>query len=114
MFGASIAYAADAAPAAPNQFMSFVPLVLIFVVFYFLLIRPQQKKAKDHQNFLGSLKKGDAVVSSGGLIGTITGITDTVVTLEVADNVRVKVSRPHILGAVSTVKGEACSTKSGG
>ena len=114
MFGESIAYAADAAPAAPNQFMSFVPLVLIFVVFYFLLIRPQQKKAKEHQDFLGNLKKGDAVVSSGGLIGTITGLTDTVVTLEVADNVRVKVSRQYILGAVSTVKGEACSTKGGG
>ena len=114
MFGASLAYAAGAAPAAPNQFMSFLPLVLIFVVFYFLLIRPQQKKAKDHQAFLSNLKKGDAVVSSGGLIGTVTGLTDTVVTLEVADNVRVKVSRPYILGAVGTIKTEAGSIKGGG
>lgn len=114
MFGATIAHAAAAAPAAPNQLMQFVPLVLIFVVFYFLLIRPQQKKAKEHQDFLSNMKKGDAVVTSGGLIGTITGLTDTVVTLEVADNVRVKVSRPYVLGAVGTAKGEACSTKGGG
>ena len=114
MFGATIAHAAGAAPAAPNQLMQFVPLVLIFVVFYFLLIRPQQKKAKDHQDFLSGMKKGDAVVTSGGLIGTITGLTETVVTLELADNVRVKVSRPYILGTVSTVKGEASATKGGG
>jgi preprotein translocase subunit YajC len=115
MFGTSIAYAAGAAaPGGPNQIMSFLPLILIFVVFYFLLIRPQQKKAKDHQDFLGNMKKGDAVVTSGGLIGTITGLTDTVVTLELADNVRVKVSRPYILGEVSTVKAEASSAKSGG
>lgn len=113
MFGTSLAYAADAAPAAPNQMMSFVPLILIFVVFYFLLIRPQQKKAKEHQDFLSNMKKGDTVVSSGGMIGTITGLTDTVVTLEVADNVRVKVSRPYILGTVSNAKAEACSPKGG-
>jgi len=114
MFGATIAHAAGAAPGAPNQMMQFVPLVLIFVVFYFLLIRPQQKKAKEHQDFIGNMKKGDAVVTSGGLIGTITGLTETVVTLEVADNVRVKVSRPHILGAVGSAKAEACASKSGG
>lgn len=78
--------------------MSFLPLILIFVIFYFLLIRPQQKKAKDHQNYLANLKKGDAVITSGGLHGEITGITDTVVTLEIASNIRVKVSRQHILG----------------
>jgi len=114
MFATTVAYAADAAPAAPNQLMSFLPLILIFVVFYFLLIRPQQKKAKDHQDFLASMKKGDVVVSSGGLIGTITGLTETVVTLEVGDNVRVKVSRPYILGTVATVKAETCSPKGGG
>lgn len=83
--------------------MSFIPLILIFVIFYFLLIRPQQKKAKEHQNFLANLRKGDAVVTSGGLHGEITGITDTVVTLQIADNVRVKVSRQHILGSKAAV-----------
>lgn len=114
MFGTSIAYAAGpAAGGQQSQLMSFLPLILIFAVFYFLLIRPQQKKAKDHQTFLSDMKKGDLVVSSGGMIGTITGLTDTVVTLEVADNVRVKVSRPYILGAVSSIKAEACATKGG-
>ncbi len=100
-----IAFAADAAPAAAPQggFVSFIPLILIFVVFYFLLIRPQQKKAKDHQAFLKELKKGDQVVTSGGLHGEITGITDTVVTLQIADNIKVKISRPYILGSAATL-----------
>lgn len=80
---------------------AFLPLILIFVIFYFLLIRPQQKKAKEHQQFLVNLKTGDEVVTSGGLQGTITGLTDRVATLEIADKVRVKVARPYILGAVS-------------
>jgi preprotein translocase subunit YajC len=99
----NIAFAADAAPAAGGGFASFVPLILIFVIFYFLLIRPQQKKAKGHQTFLQNLKKGDKVVTSGGLHGEITGITDRVVTLEIAENLRVKVSRPYILGSAATV-----------
>ncbi|MFH7320131.1 preprotein translocase subunit YajC [Desulfurivibrio sp. D14AmB] len=93
----SIAHAAEAAPAG-GGFGAFIPLILIFVIFYFLLIRPQQKKAKEHQQFLAALKIGDEVVSSGGLQGTITGLTDSVVTLEIADKVRVKVARPYIMG----------------
>ena len=94
----SIAYAANgAAPGGAGGIVSFVPLILIFVVFYFLLIRPQQKKAKEHQAYLSNLKKGDGVVTTGGLHGEITGITETVVTLEIAENLRVKVSRQHIL-----------------
>lgn len=101
----NIAFAADAGAAASPQagFMQFLPLVAIFVIFYFLLIRPQQQKAKAHQNFLANLKKGDQVVTSGGLHGEITGITDTVVTLEIADNLRVKVARPYILGTISAM-----------
>lgn len=119
MFETSIAYAAGPAPSGANQLLSSLPpglpaMILIFAVFYFLLIRPQQKKAKEHQDFLNSIKKGDVVISGGGLMGTITGLTDTVVTLEVADNVRVKVSRPYILGAVNATKTEACATKNGG
>lgn len=68
----------------------------IFAVFYFLLIRPQQKKVKAQQNFLASLQKGADVVTSGGIYGKITGITDTVVTLEIADNLRIKVARQAI------------------
>lgn len=97
-----IAYAADGASASPQSgLMGFLPLILIFVVFYFLLIRPQQKKAKMHQEFIQNMQKGDAVVTSGGLHGVITGLTDKVVTLEIADNVRVKLSRQYILGSVA-------------
>jgi preprotein translocase subunit YajC len=79
---------------------SFLPLILMFVVFYFLLIWPQQKKAKAHRQVLSSLQKGDNVITSSGIYGTITGLTDTVVTLEIAEKVRIKVSRSAIAGVV--------------
>ena len=85
-----------------SGFVSFVPLLLMFVIFYFLLIRPQQKKAKKHREMLGALKKGDHVVSSGGLHGVVTGLTDDIVTMEIAPKVRVKVSR----GSISGVSGK--------
>ena len=114
----SIAYAANGAASPGGGIMSFVPLILIFVIFYFLLIRPQQKKAKDHQLYLANLQKGDSIVTSGGLHGLITGLTDTVATVEIADNIRVKVSRQHILGsrAAVTADNEAAATgkKAGG
>jgi len=75
---------------------AFIPLILMFVIFYFLLIRPQQKKAKMHKQMLAAIKKGDRVVSSGGLHGVITGIADDVVTVEIAPKVRVKISRGSI------------------
>ena len=75
---------------------AFVPLILMFAIFYFLLIRPQQKKAKAHKQLLGALKKGDRVVSSGGLHGVVTGLTDDMVTMEIAPKIRVKVSRGSI------------------
>ena len=77
---------------------AFLPLILMFAIFYFLLIRPQQKKAKQHKQLLAALKKGDRVVSSGGLHGVVTGLTDEVVTMEIAPKVRVKVSRGSIAG----------------
>lgn len=103
MFGIAFAMGAGGNQAAgaaggPGGLLSFLPLILIFFIFYFLLIRPQQKKAKEHQVFLANLKKGEAVITSGGLHGVITGITDQVVTLEIADKVRVKVSRGNIMG----------------
>ena len=81
-----------------GSFGAFVPLILMFAIFYFLLIRPQQKKAKAHKQMLSAVKKGDKVVSSGGLHGVITGVTDDVVTMEIAPKVRVKVSRSSISG----------------
>jgi preprotein translocase subunit YajC len=85
------------------QLMALAPFILMFVVFYFLLIRPQQKKTKQHKTFLESLKRGDTVVTSGGIYGKITGITDDAVTMEIAEKVRVRVLK----GAVADyVKGE--------
>lgn len=81
-------------------FGAFIPLILMFVIFYFLLIRPQQKKAKQHKQLLSSIKKGDRVVSSGGLHGVVTGLTDDAVTMEIAPKVRVKVSRGSIAGII--------------
>ncbi|TKB08351.1 preprotein translocase subunit YajC [Desulforhopalus sp. IMCC35007] len=91
-----IAHAAGPAAGAAGGFASFIPLILIFVVFYFLLIRPQQKQAKQHQAFLNDLKKGNKVVTKGGIYGTITGINDNVVTLEIAKDVAIKITRDGI------------------
>jgi preprotein translocase subunit YajC len=85
-----------------SQWMSFLPIILIFAVFYFLLIRPQQKRAKDHRALLSSLKVGDQVLTNGGIYGRVTGLRDDVLTLEISDKVRVKVSRGHIAGVVKT------------
>lgn len=82
-------------------FGAFIPLILMFAIFYFLLIRPQQKKAKAHKQLLASIKKGDRIVTSGGLYGVVTGLAEDVVTIEIAPKVRVKVSR----GSVSGVSG---------
>ena len=79
---------------------SFLPLILMFVVFYFLLIWPQQKKAKAHKAVLANLQKGDTVVTASGIYGTITGITESVVTLEIAEKVRIKVTRGSVAGVV--------------
>jgi preprotein translocase subunit YajC len=78
--------------------MGMVPFLFIFVVFYFMLIRPQQKKQREQQDWLKSLKKGDEVVTTGGLIGKITGLSDTVVTLEVQEKVRLRVLRSAVAG----------------
>ena len=80
-------------------FAAFMPLILMFAIFYFLLIRPQQKKAKLHKEMIATIKKGDRVVSSGGLHGMVTGITDDLVTMEIAPKVRVKISRGSIAGS---------------
>jgi len=79
-----------------------LPLVLIFVVFYFLLIRPQQKKAKEHRETLSNLRRGDKVVTNGGLVGTITRVpNDTELMVEIADGVKVRVLRGMIAESLS-------------
>jgi preprotein translocase subunit YajC len=75
---------------------SLLPLILIFVIFYFLLIRPQQKKAKEHKNMIDSLKKGDKIITSGGIYGVIEAVGTNTVTLKVGENVKVKLGKPYV------------------
>ncbi len=86
--------------ASPDPFSFLLPMAAIFLIFYFLLIRPQQKQQKDHKKMLESIEKGDRVVSSGGLHGVVTGTTDDVLTLEISnvrgDRVRVKIDRAKV------------------
>jgi preprotein translocase subunit YajC len=102
--GAELAYAMGLQPGGGggggSQIWSFLPIILIFVVFYFLLIRPQQKRAKEHRTLLESIKTGEYVLTSGGIYGKITGIKDNIITVEISDKVRVKVARGNIAGVV--------------
>jgi len=79
-------------------FAGFIPLILMFVIFYFLLIRPQQKRTKDHRAMIANLKKGDRIITSGGIHGRITGMDEATLTVEIADKVRVKVARANVSG----------------
>jgi preprotein translocase subunit YajC len=85
---------AQAGPAGPGgQFMPIIMMVVFVVIFYFLLIRPQQKKAKEHQALVSKLQAGDEVVTTGGILGKVVEVSDSFVTLEVAEGVRVKVQK---------------------
>ncbi len=84
-----------------------LPLVLMFVVFYFFLIRPQQKKQKEHQTLLGGLRKGDQVITTGGILGKITGLTDQYAVIEVQEKVRMKIMRSHIAGKQAGGSGDS-------
>jgi preprotein translocase subunit YajC len=79
-----------------NPILGFMPFILIMVVFYFLMIRPQQKRQKAHQTMLDAIKRGDNIVTNGGLIGKVTGVTDENLTVEIAQDVKVKVLRSAI------------------
>jgi preprotein translocase subunit YajC len=95
-YAADVAPAASSAPGAGSGMMTFLPLILLFAVMYFLMIRPQQKKQKEHQAMLSSIQKGDRVQTNGGLLGTVTGADPSELTLEIAPQVRVKVGRGFI------------------
>lgn len=87
---------AQAAPGASSQFTPLLMVGVFFVIFYFLLFRPQQKRAKEHQNLISKLTAGDEVVTTGGVLGKVTDVGDTFVTLEIADGVRIKVQKVQI------------------
>ena len=102
---------AQAAPAAGGDagLMSFLPIILMFVLLYFLMIRPQMKRAKEHKSMIDALQKGDEVVAAGGLLGRIVELSDQYATLEVAAGTQVMVQRPAIQmllpkGTIKSVK----------
>lgn len=84
-----------------NPLMTFLPLVLIMVVFYFFMIRPQMKRQKELQKFRSALQKGDKVVTTGGMYGRIVEIKDNIIFLEIAPNVKVKVDKSVVLKDIS-------------
>ena len=92
----SNAYAQTATPGALDGVMQFLPIILMFVVLYFLMIRPQQKKAKEHKALLEGLGKGDEVVTASGMVGRITKVGDDFVTIEIAANVEIQMQKPSI------------------
>ncbi|MEZ5540498.1 MAG: preprotein translocase subunit YajC [Pseudomonadota bacterium] len=104
-------FISDAMAAAPqgqgDPLMSFLPLIFIFVVFYFLLIRPQAKKAKEHKQMVEALAKGDEVVTNGGLLGRVSKVGDNFVELDITEGVTVKVQRQAVANLMpkGTIKG---------
>ncbi|HVU49838.1 MAG TPA: preprotein translocase subunit YajC [Polyangia bacterium] len=86
-----------------GQFGSLVPMVAIFAIFYFLIIRPNSRKQKEHQQMLSELKKGDEVVTQGGIIGKISGLTDKEITLQIQEGVRIRVTRASVQGLYGAV-----------
>ena len=83
-------------PTPGSPLVTLFPFIMIFVVFWFLLIRPQQKKQREHQQMVSSLKKGDKVITNGGVYGSVVGVSDRVVVLRVADNVKLEIAKGSI------------------
>jgi preprotein translocase subunit YajC len=99
-FFVGTAHAQTAAPAGPSAgLLEFLPLLVLFIVFYFMLIRPQMKRQKEHRLMVDALAKGDEVVTSGGIAGKVTELGDSFLTVEIAKGIEVKVQR-HAVGAV--------------
>ena len=101
MFG--LAFAMGGAPGGTGgagggmaAFQQIIPLVFMFAIFYFLLIRPQQKKAKEHKTLLEAMKKGDNVITAGGVHGKVNAVENDIVTLEIANNVNIKITKSYI------------------
>jgi len=105
------AYAQGAAPGGTDMLMSLLPFVLIFVIMYFLILRPQQKKVKAHQELVKNIRRGDTVVTSGGLIGKVSRVVDeTELEIQLADNVKIR----QIRGMISEVRAKGEPAKEEG
>lgn len=99
-FFISDAMAEGAAGGDGGGLLSLLPLILIFVLFYFMLIRPQAKRAKEHKNMVAALAKGDEIVTNGGMLGRVTEVEETFLSVEIATNVVVKVQKQSIMTLV--------------
>lgn len=91
-------------------FAQFIPLILIFAIMYFLMIRPQQKRLKQHREMVGALKKGDQVVTQGGILGKVTSVRDDELEVEISQGVRVRVVRSTVAQVVSKTEPVAANT----
>ena len=104
------AYAQAAAPAAGAAFAQFIPLILIFAIMYFLMIRPQQKRARLHREMVAALKKGDHIITQGGIIGKVATVRDDEIEVEIASGVRVRVVRGTVAQVVNRTEPVAANT----
>ncbi len=95
----SSAFAQGAAGGAESSLLSYAPIILMFVVLYFIMIRPQMKRQKEHRNLLAGMAKGDEVITNGGLVGKVTRVGDAYVGVEISDNVEITVQK----GSVTTI-----------
>jgi len=93
----TLLFLAQAAPEQPPVLFQFMPLIIIAVLFYFLLIRPQQKKQKEHQKLVAGIKTGDRVVTSGGIHGIVANVKETTMLLKVADNVKIEMDKAAVV-----------------
>jgi preprotein translocase subunit YajC len=101
------AFFSQTAPqASPSPIVSFLPFILIAVVFYFVFFRPQQKQAKQHQTFLGALKKGDEVLTQGGIVGTVHLVEDRTVTIDVGGGTKLRILKAQVAGPWKAVEAQ--------
>lgn len=103
LFPSAFAATANAGQSSTQStIMSFLPMVIIFILFWFLLIRPQQKKSKLHNQMINQLQKGDEIVTNGGILGKISKVEDQIIHLEIADNVIIRVRKNTVAGTAKT------------
>ena len=101
MSGLAFAQSAGGTAGGPSPIVSLMPIALMFVVLYFLLIRPQQQRTREHDAMINSLKRNDEIVTTGGIYGRIQSIADKILVVEIAPNVRVRVERAQVASIVS-------------